>query len=63
MQNSIGATVSLIQTTVFTDKPVSMKYRGVYDLHSKEEGKLIYRARAGTHKLADVVGIWKEKYV
>jgi len=39
-----------------------MKYRGVYDLYRKDEGKLIYRSLAGKYKLNEVVGIWKEKY-
>ena len=62
LQNATGTLVEQIQTTVFTDKQVSMKYRGIYDLHSRGEGKLIYRARSGTWKLSEVVGIWKAKY-
>lgn len=36
-----------IHTTVFTNKPVSMKYRGVYTLAKKDAGKLHYEAPAG----------------
>lgn len=31
-----------IQTAVYTDNPVSMKYRGVYDLVERKKGKLTY---------------------
>lgn len=62
LQNSTGTLIEYLQTTVFTDRAVSMKYRGVYDLYRKDEGKLIYRSLAGKYKLNEVVGIWKEKY-
>lgn len=38
-----------ITTTVFTDKPISMKYRGVFNLHKRENGKLIYRTHLGLY--------------
>lgn len=31
-----------LRTTAFTDKPVSMKYRGIYELTSRKEGRLEY---------------------
>jgi hypothetical protein len=34
--------VKLISTTVFTDKPVSMKYRGIFDLQSRKPTHLQY---------------------
>jgi len=39
--------VQRIGTSVFTDKPVSMKYRGVYDLDERVTGKLYYSQQAG----------------
>src|SRR5262249_31088019 len=39
--------VDTIGTTAFTDKPVSMKYRGVMDLYSRKPGMLNYVGRAG----------------
>lgn len=40
--------IDKIQTTVFTDKPVSMKYRSVYKMTKREGGKLNYEAHAGS---------------
>ncbi len=42
-RNDIGR----IYTSVFTDKPVSMKYRGVFDLDERVSGKLHYSQDAG----------------
>lgn len=39
--------VRIISTSVFTDKPVSMKYRGVFDLSERGVGKLYYTQEAG----------------
>ena len=40
--------MDFILTTAFTDKPVSMKYRGVYELMKRGEGFLQYTTQAGT---------------
>ena len=39
--------VGTISTSVFTDKPVSMKYRGVFDLSERGSGVLYYTQKAG----------------
>jgi hypothetical protein len=57
------ANVRVIATAVFTEKPVSMKYRGVYQLHSRsmnDEGKqvLLYRAQAGSFTIAEAIAKW-----
>jgi len=51
-----------ILTSVFTDKPVSMKYRGLYKLAKRGDGFLNYRGTFGdmTHK--EVIAAWKAKY-
>lgn len=36
-----------LYTTAFTDKPVSMKYRGIYDLTSRKPGALGYECNIG----------------
>jgi hypothetical protein len=33
-----------VRTTAFTDQPVSMKYRGIYELASRKPGQLNYQA-------------------
>ncbi len=50
--------VGRICTSVFTDKPVSMKYRGVFDLDDRGIGKLYYNQVAG--KLGTLDAIMKE---
>jgi hypothetical protein len=37
----------VMHTTAFTDKPVSMKYRGIYELTSRKEGALNYECEIG----------------
>jgi len=39
--------INFYVTNVFTTKPISMKYRGVFKLHTREAGKLIYVGEAG----------------
>lgn len=40
--------VDVITTTVFSNNSVSMKYRGVFELDKRENGKLYYDAKAGS---------------
>jgi hypothetical protein len=53
--------VQTIATTAFTDKPVSMKYRGVYALHSRKEGALNYVGMAGKWTLEEAYQWWNKK--
>jgi hypothetical protein len=41
-------------TNVFTNNPVSMKYRGVFKLHTRETGKLVYVGEAGSYNRLNV---------
>ena len=50
--------VGRIITSVFTDKPVSMKYRGVFDLDERVVGALHYSQQSG--KLGTLDRIMKE---
>ena len=50
--------VETIGTTAFTDKSVSMKYRGLFDLRSRKEGQLNYLARAGRWSLEEALAWW-----
>ena len=54
--------VEFILTTAFTDKPVSMKYRGVYDLTKRGEGFLQYMAKSGTITSEEAIKTWLKKY-
>ena len=62
LRNITGMLVDRIRTTVFTDAPVSSKYRGVFELERRDEGKLIYSSKAGVLNLAEALDLWKEKY-
>jgi hypothetical protein len=52
-----------LKTTVYTDKPVSMKYRGVFNLARRDKGKLIYEAGFGNETLEEIFKQWKKKYL
>ena len=51
-----------ILTTAFTAAPVSMKYRGVYELVKRGEGFLNYRAEFSETTFKEVVTQWTKKY-
>lgn len=53
----------IISTSVFTDKPVSMKYRGVFKLAERGIGKLYYIQQAGVRGyLDDILKAFVKKY-
>jgi len=54
--------VDFILTTAFTDKPVSMKYRGVYDLMKRGEGFLQYTTPGGVMTTEEAIKLWIKKY-
>ena len=45
-------------TTAFTDKPVSMKYRGIYKLQARKEGRLHYVGDLGRWTLQEGLEWW-----
>lgn len=51
-----------LKTTVYTKSSVSMKYRGVFDLARKEEGKLIYTAKFEDKSIKEIYRLWIDKY-
>lgn len=53
----------IIATSVFTDKPVSMKYRGVFKLHERCVGKLHYIQDSGIRgNLDEILKAFVQKY-
>jgi len=50
------------RTMVFTDKPVSMKYRGLYELARRDPGKLVYETELGILDLSEVISLWLKKF-
>lgn len=51
-----------ILTTAFTDQPVSMKYRGVYELAKRGKGFLNYKTGFKDFTFKEVVKLWMKKY-
>jgi hypothetical protein len=51
-----------LRTAVFTDKPVSMKYRGIFQLKNRKEGFLLYETDLGTRSLEEMLPLWLKKY-
>jgi len=50
------------RTMVFTDKPVSMKYRGLYQLARRDPGKLVYETDMGILDASEVIPLWLKKF-
>ena len=51
-----------LQTTVYTDKPVSMKYRGPWKkIGGNEGGKLRYVAQFTEHSMKECYELWKSR--
>ncbi len=51
-----------ILTTAFTTRPVSMKYRGVYELAKRAEKHLNYRGTFGENTLQEVIATWSKRF-
>ena len=49
-----------LKTSVYTDKPVSMKYRGVFTLQRRDKGKLVYQAEFSGNSLKSQYTLWKK---
>jgi len=58
LEQWLCARIKIIGTTAFTDKPASMKYRGLFDVHSRGEGKVNYLGQAGRWSLAEGFQWW-----
>lgn len=51
-----------LKTTVYTRSPVSMKYRGVFDLSRRDKDKLIYVAEFTELSLKEIFQQWLNKH-
>lgn len=49
-------------TTAFTNKPVSMKYRGILKLKNRKPGMLNYVGQLGQYSLREALQKWLKKY-
>lgn len=50
-----------LKTTVYSDKPISMKYRSVYELERRDKGKLIYVGKFNELTLNEIFKTWLKK--
>jgi hypothetical protein len=51
-----------LKTTAFTTAPVSMKYRGIYELTKRADDHLQYSARVRDESLQEVFDEWFQRY-
>jgi hypothetical protein len=54
--------IDLIVTTAFTTQPVSMKYRGVFDLVSRKPGMLNYASKIRRQSTDDIYAEWFRRF-
>lgn len=62
LQRCLKMRVTDIVTTAFTEKSVSMKYRGLFKLDSRKEGRLNYSSKAGVWTLQEGLEWWIKKH-
>lgn len=69
LQNVTSKRMASLTTTAFTQKPVSMKYRGILDLSKRSDSKdpefefeLKYDGELGRWTLAEALTMWKKKW-
>lgn len=64
IEQAINQRVRTITTTAFTDKPVSMKYRGLFELASRKDDppRLNYDGQAGKWTLKEGFEWWIKKH-
>lgn len=62
LEQALNGRVNALSTTAFTDKPISMKYRGLLEVHSRKEGRVNYTAPAGKWTLQEGFEWWWKKH-
>lgn len=50
-----------VKTTVYTDKPIPMKYRGVFELERRDKGKLMYVGKFTDIGIKQIYQTWIDK--
>jgi len=54
--------IDSVVTTAFTTKPVSMKYRGIFDLVGRKPGMLNYASKVRRQSAADIYAEWFRRF-
>ncbi len=49
-------------TTAFTNKPVSMKYRGIFEIYNRKEGQLNYKSSVREQTPQELYVFWWDRY-
>ena len=62
LEEALIRRLSSVMTTAFTDRPVSMKYRGVYKLLKRGDGFLNYGSDFKDYSLKEVIPQWLKKH-
>ena len=55
--------ITTVYSTAFTDKPASMKYRGIYDLVGRKPGMLNYASKVRPQTTGQVYVEWFHRFV
>jgi hypothetical protein len=63
MDHRILTRTTVLSTTVFTDKPISMKYRGIMDLRTRhKDGRLIYAVKVRDWTVQEALEQWLKRH-
>ncbi len=57
-----GQRFTQLYTTAFTDKPISMKYRGVFEVSSRKPGMVNYVSEIRPETLQQLYGVWWNRH-
>jgi hypothetical protein len=55
--------ITTVYSTAFTDRPVSMKYRGIYDLIGRKPGILNYASKVRPQTPGQIYVEWFQRFV
>lgn len=58
LEMSMNKRVAILGTTAFTTKPVSMKYRGLFEIYSRKDGAINYVGQTGKWTLQGGLAWW-----
>ena len=63
MEIKLMQRISGIYSTAFTDKPVSMKYRGIFELVGRKPGMLNYASKVRRQTPTAIYAEWHQRFV
>jgi hypothetical protein len=60
---ALVARIDSVYTTAYTTKPVSMKYRGIFELIKRDPGRLFYGSKVRDQTPAGIYADWFQRFV